>query len=173
MSKCSGQRVTAEGASAVARVVDELLQDVGAERVDVGERDGGGDVDVQRSVVDRLRDELGDDRGACVLEAGDDGAAVTVDEVGALDADLVLGTLVLERRGAEAAGRRHQRDLVVRLAGGGDELLGDGMERAHRRPERGGERSQGHAPLCRGARIRYTSSSAPVSQSAWRSRSAS
>ncbi len=53
-------------------------------------------------------------------------------------------SLVLERRRAEPAGRRHQRDLVVRLAGRGDDLLGDAVQRFASGGERLGQGREAH-----------------------------
>ena len=49
-------------------------------------------------------------------------AARAADELRALDAHLPARAAALELRRAEAAGRRDQRDLVVGLAGGRDDL---------------------------------------------------
>lgn len=125
----------------------EVGQDRGGEAVPVAQRPRGRRVDLERLVVE-LRiggqqpgDRIGRSREAAQMRAPLAGA-LGVNQLGALDPDLVAEAAVLEDRRAETARRRLQGDLVVRLASRGDDPFGDEVQPGDGGGEAGGKRPQ-------------------------------
>jgi hypothetical protein len=122
-------------------------QDRGSEAVPVAQRPRCRRIDFERLLPELRagREQLGDRVGRCREAAQRDtplAGALGVDQLGALDPDLVAEATVREDRRAETARRRLQRDLVVRLTGRGDDSLSDEVQRGNGGGEAGGQRSQ-------------------------------
>jgi hypothetical protein len=125
----------------------EMGQDRRGEAVPIAQRPRCGWIDLERLIPElRIGGEQPWDRiGRCGEAAQRDAplaGALGVNQLGALDPDLVAEAAVLEDRRAETARRRLQRDLVVRLAGRGDNSFGDEVQRGNGGGEAGGKRSQ-------------------------------
>jgi hypothetical protein len=125
----------------------ELSKDRGSKAVPIAQRPRCRRIDLERLVPEvRIGRQQSRDRLGRCGEAAQGSAplagALGVDELGALDPDLVAKTVVLENWRAETARGRFKRDLVVRLAGRSDDLFGDSVQRGDGRGEARGKRRQ-------------------------------